>query len=65
MIDNPLRSPCVALCKLNEDDICVGCHRTVQEIVNWSSSTDKEKKKILERIEQYKVEALATAPNHK
>ena len=24
--------PCIGICTLNEDDICIGCGRTVQEI---------------------------------
>ena len=29
-----LISPCVALCKLTEEDICIGCKRTIEEIIN-------------------------------
>ena len=25
-------APCIGICTLNEDDICIGCGRTVQEI---------------------------------
>jgi predicted Fe-S protein YdhL (DUF1289 family) len=29
-------SPCVRRCTLNEDDICVGCGRTLTEITQWT-----------------------------
>lgn len=30
-------SPCVSICTLDESDVCVGCHRTMEEITHWSS----------------------------
>ena len=46
-----LISPCVALCKLSEDDICIGCKRTIEEIINWRTYTDNQKKAVLARLE--------------
>lgn len=28
-------SPCVAICRLDEREICVGCYRTLEEIRRW------------------------------
>ena len=28
-------SPCVSICALDNDDICLGCQRTVKEITDW------------------------------
>lgn len=28
-------SPCVSVCALDEDDVCVGCYRTGMEISQW------------------------------
>lgn len=28
-------SPCVGLCSLNDEGVCVGCYRTGQEISVW------------------------------
>ncbi|MBT5387503.1 MAG: DUF1289 domain-containing protein [Porticoccaceae bacterium] len=36
MSEKPIASPCTSICMLNEDDICVGCHRTSREIREWS-----------------------------
>jgi len=40
-------SPCVRNCCLNEDDICLGCGRTLREITCWSTSDDAGKQAIL------------------
>ncbi|WP_031565634.1 DUF1289 domain-containing protein [Rheinheimera texasensis] len=42
-------SPCVACCKLNNDKICTGCYRHIEEIVDWNKRTDAEQQQILER----------------
>ncbi|HET7674906.1 MAG TPA: DUF1289 domain-containing protein [Gammaproteobacteria bacterium] len=28
-------SPCVGVCTLDDDEICIGCHRHVSEIQRW------------------------------
>jgi predicted Fe-S protein YdhL (DUF1289 family) len=30
-------SPCVSICSLDDYDVCVGCHRSLDEITYWSS----------------------------
>ncbi len=41
-------SPCVACCKLNNDKICTGCYRHIEEIVDWNKRTDAEHLQILQ-----------------
>jgi uncharacterized protein len=36
-------SPCVRLCTLNEQDICVGCGRTLDDIKAWSTMSEPDK----------------------
>lgn len=45
-IDRAL-SPCVRNCCLDENDICIGCDRTISEIVGWNEATENEKREIL------------------
>lgn len=52
-----LISPCVALCKLTEEDICIGCKRSIEEIINWRTYTDNQKKAVLARLENSEKEA--------
>lgn len=40
-------SPCIRNCCLNTDDICVGCYRTIDEILRWNASDDDERKEVL------------------
>ncbi|BDX06137.1 DUF1289 domain-containing protein [Planctobacterium marinum] len=41
-------SPCIRQCCLDEQDICVGCKRSIQEILDWSQANPERKQKILE-----------------
>ena len=52
-----INSPCVGVCTL-ENDICIGCHRTSEQITNWLSYTDKEREYIMTKE---KKPELATA----
>jgi len=38
---SPTTSPCVRLCTLNDDDTCVGCGRTLDDIRQWSTMSDE------------------------
>ena len=40
-------SPCIRNCCLDNDDVCVGCFRSIDEITRWSQSSSQEKTKIL------------------
>ena len=46
---DPVASPCVRLCTLDEDDICIGCWRTLDEICAWGSAGNNRRREILER----------------
>ena len=47
-----IASPCVRNCCLDEQDICLGCGRSLVEITAWSGSSDHERRAILERAAQ-------------
>ena len=51
-----IHSPCVAKCGLNDDDICMGCYRTIDEIVGWSAGDDVFKTQVWEKLAQRKTE---------
>jgi len=40
--DNKVTSPCVRNCCLNEQDICLGCFRHLDEITGWMAMTEQE-----------------------
>ncbi|AZD06532.1 hypothetical protein C4K26_1110 [Pseudomonas chlororaphis] len=45
--EKPVRSPCVSICALDDDDICTGCQRTVSEITRWSRMDNAERREVL------------------
>lgn len=44
-----VKSPCKFICTL-ENEVCIGCGRTREEISKWSKYTDEEKVKVLRRL---------------
>ena len=50
--DDTPQSPCVSICALDEDDICVGCYRSAMEITDWAMADDDAKREILERARE-------------
>lgn len=47
-----IKSPCIKVCSLNSESICIGCFRSIDEISNWSKLTNEEKSVILKNIDQ-------------
>ena len=45
-------SPCISICALDENDICMGCYRSAQEITDWFMASDEEKRQILVRVRE-------------
>lgn len=43
----PLASPCTRVCALDENDICVGCYRSIDEICAWRTASEDLKRAIL------------------
>jgi len=50
--NNITKSPCIDKCKYDEDKVCMGCHRTMLEIVYWSDFSDERKINIIKRVEK-------------
>lgn len=50
---NLIPSPCISICQMSlKTGLCTGCHRTIDEIANWSILDDDEKLIILKRVEE-------------
>lgn len=45
-----VRSPCVSICALDDNDICVGCHRSSDEIMRWSQMSNEERREVLRKV---------------
>ncbi len=49
-----VESPCIRSCCLNNEDICLGCFRSLDEITGWSYKSDVEKQTVLDYATQRK-----------
>jgi predicted Fe-S protein YdhL (DUF1289 family) len=45
-------SPCIDVCRLDGNDRCIGCGRTLDEIARWSTMSAEEQRAVLERLRQ-------------
>jgi uncharacterized protein len=59
---NDVESPCVRNCCLNEDDVCMGCFRTMSEIIEWGQANTEERKTILQMAKQRENEIGSYRP---
>jgi hypothetical protein len=46
----PVQSPCVDICRLNADGLCIGCRRTLGEISEWPHASDARRLEILREL---------------
>ena len=44
-----MESPCIGNCTLNENDVCIGCGRLLNEITSWQSYSDRQRQLVLEQ----------------
>lgn len=52
-----IASPCVGVCALDTDNVCIGCNRTLDEIGEWSSAGTHRKLEILRNVERRRASA--------
>jgi predicted Fe-S protein YdhL (DUF1289 family) len=50
MMDAPVASPCVDVCRLDARGYCVGCRRTIEEITEWARAGEARRREILRDI---------------
>lgn len=43
-------SPCIDVCRLGEDGVCVGCSRTIREIVDWRDMSAEEQWQVVRSL---------------
>ena len=44
-------SPCIKICTI-ENNMCIGCFRTLSEIAGWSTYSDQQKHEVNEKIKE-------------
>jgi len=55
--------PCVRNCCLNDDDICLGCFRTLEEITQWGEAKKHERNIILSYAQQRRFAYISNRDN--
>jgi predicted Fe-S protein YdhL (DUF1289 family) len=43
-------SPCISVCSLDDDDRCVGCGRTLEQISRWALMSKDEQWAVVEQL---------------
>ena len=56
MIDE-VASPCTSVCALDDDNVCLGCFRTVKEITDWWQLSNSRKEEVLKACQQRRQES--------
>ena len=59
MSDTEVRSPCISVCVLDEQDICMGCYRSATEITDWFMATTEQKLEMLRKAQE-RMQASST-----
>jgi uncharacterized protein len=52
MIEAAVPSPCVDICRLDAQGLCVGCRRTIEEIIEWPRAGEARRREILRELER-------------
>ncbi len=58
-----IASPCVRSCCLNDEDVCLGCFRSLAEICAWSQADAMARRQILQNVEQRRLQRGGRLPN--
>jgi hypothetical protein len=45
-------SPCINICRLDAQGLCIGCRRTLNEIAEWSAASDARRLEILRALKE-------------
>ena len=60
-----MESPCISICILDEQQgLCRGCHRTLDEIGNWGFFTPAERQRIMASLAARREEYEQTQQDH-
>lgn len=46
----PILSPCIGVCTLDAEGLCIGCLRTLAEIGAWSSLGEDERRRLMDEV---------------
>lgn len=47
-----VRNPCMGVCALDKNDLCIACRRSGMEIAEWGFLTDDQRREVIKKIER-------------
>jgi predicted Fe-S protein YdhL (DUF1289 family) len=47
---SPASTPCIRACTLDRANVCIGCHRTLDEIVRWREFDEVERQRLMREV---------------
>ncbi|MDD2049430.1 DUF1289 domain-containing protein [Pseudomonas putida] len=50
-------SPCISTCRLDEHKVCIGCFRHVEDIRQWRSADDAQRRQICQQAQVRRQQA--------
>jgi len=50
LIEATVPSPCINVCRLDTQGLCIGCRRTIDEIAEWPRASDARRSEILREL---------------
>ena len=62
-MDRLAQSPCIRNCCLDDDDTCLGCFRSLEEIKEWGLVDDPRREAILNNAKQRREAYLSLHGN--
>lgn len=54
-LSSAVASPCIQVCELNDDQLCIGCRRRMDEIVAWPRMDRARKLAVLKELPHREV----------
>ena len=57
------QSPCIKICQLDDDAICLGCYRSATEIGDWWQADEQQQQQILANARQRQLDYTARRRN--
>jgi predicted Fe-S protein YdhL (DUF1289 family) len=46
----PISSPCIGICQVNENGLCEGCFRTLDEIGSWRDYSAPQREHLMDTV---------------
>ena len=50
ILDETPVSPCIGVCRMDAEGLCIGCRRTLAEIARWGTMSDTERLRCMREV---------------